>query len=157
MRYVFKRFGEALEIIIRPQRYVRLDEKMARDLEELAADAGYGSHPALPGQPTVHSHLAVRQIAVDMLRFGMTYQWTVERNVRAWEQLTPREQEVAALVCLGYTNDEIAERLVIASNTVKSHVRNLLQKFDVNGKLELKGLLSHWDFSEWEQHLAPRA
>lgn len=156
MRYVFKRFGEALEIIIWPQRYVRLDEKTARDLEELAATAASGGRPAAPGQPGIQRHRAVRQIAVDILRFGMTYQWTVERNVRAWEQLTPREQEVAALICLGYTNDEIAGRLVITPNTVKSHVRNLLQKFDVNGKLELKGLLSHWDFSEWDQHIPSR-
>ncbi len=142
-----------MEIIIRPERYVRLDGDMARDLEAMATRANQDSSASQPKKKIIQKHLAVRQMAIDMLRFALTYQWTVAHNTQAWEQLTPREQEVAALVCLGYTNDEIAERLVVATSTVKSHIRNLLQKFGVNGKLELKGLLSHWDFSDWEQNL----
>ena len=151
MRYVFKRFGEALEIIIRPERYVRLDENLARKLESLVKAVPREDGEPDPGGIQVRKDM--RRMAVDILRFGMHYQWTSERNMRAWEQLTPREREVAALVCLGYANGEIAERLVISQSTVKTHIRNLLHKFELSGKLELKGLLSHWDFSEWEQFI----
>ncbi|MCJ7818538.1 MAG: helix-turn-helix transcriptional regulator [Syntrophales bacterium] len=145
-----KRFGEAFEIIIRPERYVRLDEDLARALQSLVRNNGEQDPLALE-EGGGGEGIGVRQIAVDMLRFGMRYQWTAEANMRAWEELTPREQEVAALVCLGYTNGQIAQRLTISPSTVKTHIRNVLHKFGLNGKLELKGVLRDWNFSEWEQ------
>ncbi len=42
--------------------------------------------------------------------------------------LSPREQEVLALLVLGLSNQQIAERLVISLNTVKCHVKHLLAK-----------------------------
>ncbi|MCK9250589.1 MAG: LuxR C-terminal-related transcriptional regulator [Solirubrobacteraceae bacterium] len=42
--------------------------------------------------------------------------------------LTPREHEVLALIVAGARNAEIAERLVIAEGTVKSHVKHILRK-----------------------------
>ena len=65
--------------------------------------------------------------------------------------LTPREQDVAALACLGYTNRQIAARLGISPDTVKTHVRNLLHKFELHSKDELRSLLQDWDFSAWEE------
>jgi DNA-binding NarL/FixJ family response regulator len=132
---MLKRFGEALEILIRPGQYVRLDEEMASALQDLAPEERVAS---------------VRQIAVDMLRFSLNYQWTSRENMQAWEKLTPREQEVAAYVCLGYTNRQIAQKMVIAPSTVKTHVRNLLRKFRLHGKLELRGVLKDWDFGPWD-------
>jgi len=139
MRYVLRRFSEAFEILVRPERYVRLDDELARNLQELVREVeGNGKQ------------MAVRRAAADILRFGMTCQWASEENLLAWEALTPREQEVAALVCRGYSNREIAQKLVIAVSTVKTHIRSVLRKFRVNGKLELKGVLKDWDFSGWE-------
>lgn len=43
-------------------------------------------------------------------------------------ELTAREREILMLVCNGLSNDDIAQRLVIAPTTVKTHVRALLQK-----------------------------
>ena len=149
MRYVFKRFGEALELLVHPERYVRLDPDLAEALGVVVQENG-GNGQTAPRPTAIAGRMAVRQLALDILRFGMRYQWTSRENALAWEQLTPREQEVAALVCLGYTNDEIARRLVISTSTVKSHVRNILQKFRLNGKLELKGVLRDWDFSAWD-------
>ena len=68
-----------------------------------------------------------------------------------WLALSPREQEVAALACLGDTNRQIAARLGISPHTVKTHVRNILRKFDLYSKDELRSLLHEWDFSSWEE------
>jgi len=50
--------------------------------------------------------------------------------------LTPREQEVIGLVAKGTSDKEIAETLTISLHTVKSHVRNILSKLQVNNRRE---------------------
>ncbi len=50
--------------------------------------------------------------------------------------LTPREREVLELVALGLTNREIAERLVISENTVRTHLRRILDKLHVHSRVE---------------------
>lgn len=49
-----------------------------------------------------------------------------------YEQITPREREVLALLDLKYTNPDIAEALSVSTNTVKNHVHNILEKLDVD-------------------------
>ena len=49
-------------------------------------------------------------------------------------ELTPREQEVLALISQGKSNREIAETLTIEVGTVKNHVHNLLGKLDVSSR-----------------------
>jgi DNA-binding NarL/FixJ family response regulator len=44
------------------------------------------------------------------------------------EQLTSREQQVLRLICDGYRNKEIADRLCIAETTVNFHIKNLVDK-----------------------------
>jgi two-component system response regulator NreC len=46
--------------------------------------------------------------------------------------LTPREKEILRLIGDGYTNKEIAERLVLSPSTVHSHRNNLMRKLDLN-------------------------
>ena len=140
MRYVLKRFEEAFEILVRPERYVRLDEELEHALQTLVR-INDDQDPQTLNEWDAGVRIGVRQVALDMLRFGMRYQWTIEANLRAWEQLTVREQEVAALVCLGHSNREIANRLSIAPSMAKTHVRNVLQKFHLNAKVELMMIL----------------
>ena len=45
-----------------------------------------------------------------------------------FDQLTPREREVLALLIQGSTNRQIAEALLITPNTTKKHVDHILQK-----------------------------
>lgn len=66
-----------------------------------------------------------------------------------WRKLTPRQQEVAALVCGGYTNREIARRLNISVSTVKTHIRSILPKFRLNSKDQLQQYFDDWDFSNF--------
>jgi DNA-binding NarL/FixJ family response regulator len=50
--------------------------------------------------------------------------------------LTEREQEVLDLISLGYTNQQIAEELVIVCGTVKNHVHNILKKLEARNREE---------------------
>ncbi|WP_438825612.1 response regulator transcription factor [Neobacillus drentensis] len=53
------------------------------------------------------------------------------------ETLTERENQVFILLVRGLTNKEIASSLFISENTVKSHVRKLLQKKKVDDRRKL--------------------
>jgi predicted ATPase/DNA-binding CsgD family transcriptional regulator len=52
------------------------------------------------------------------------------------ESLTRRERDVLALLAQGYSGPEIAERLTLATSSVKSHVQHLYGKLGVNSKRE---------------------
>lgn len=60
----------------------------------------------------------------------------VESGVGGGAELTPREQEILALIAQGLTNREIAERLVIEVGTVKNHVHSILKKLDASSRHE---------------------
>ena len=51
-------------------------------------------------------------------------------------RLTERELEVLRLVAQGLNNKDIAKRLFISENTVKNHVRNLLEKLQLHSRME---------------------
>jgi DNA-binding NarL/FixJ family response regulator len=51
-------------------------------------------------------------------------------------RLTPREMEVLEHVAQGMNNREIAKTLFISENTVKNHVRNILEKLHLHSRME---------------------
>lgn len=51
-------------------------------------------------------------------------------------QLTARELEVLALLAEGSSGPEIARRLTVSSNTVRTHIQNILTKLQVHSRLE---------------------
>src|SRR5450756_2492122 len=58
------------------------------------------------------------------------------RGERRQSGLTPREREVLNLVRVGLTNEEIAERLCISTDTAKYHVSQILAKLGVASREE---------------------
>lgn len=50
--------------------------------------------------------------------------------------LTAREREILALVTEGFTNSEIAARLVLSRSTVKTHVSHVIRKLDASTRTE---------------------
>ena len=58
-------------------------------------------------------------------------------NVLEAVRMTPREREVIDLIGEGLSNKEIAQRLNIATHTVKSHVRNVMEKLALHTRLQI--------------------
>jgi DNA-binding NarL/FixJ family response regulator len=114
-------------------RYYKFSESTLVTLKTLSEQEGLPEH----------------QLAQNLVAAGLSQYYSTDELMRKWETLSARERDVAALICLGYSNQEIAERLVITTGTVKTHISNILRKFQLNSRYELRNLLSHWDFSEW--------
>lgn len=89
------------------------------------------------------------EIVADFTKVGINQFLTQHELEDRWSSLSHREQQVVALVCLGYRNYEIAEALVIAPDTVKSHLQRIFNKFDLHSSRELRVALKNWDFLEW--------
>lgn len=51
--------------------------------------------------------------------------------------LTKREKEIVSLICHGYRNKEIAQKLDISEQTVKSHCNRIFKKVGVSDRLQL--------------------
>ena len=84
-----------------------------------------------------------------LLNQGLDAYRQADHDHRCWEKLSPREKEVAARMCGGLTNRQIAAELVISPETVKTHARNLLRKFALRSRRELRVRLKDWDLGEW--------
>lgn len=113
-----------------PRRYFRLDADLARSIRSMAQQ----------------ERRPEEEVASDLLAEALAQRLAAGEKLRRWRDLSPREQEVAAFICLNYTNAEIAHRLVVSPQTIKTHVRSLLWKFGLNSKQELREALSEWDF-----------
>lgn len=116
-----------------PEQFIRLDPELFLLLEELA----------------YRQERPVRDLVIEVLYATARAEFARDSTDARWQELTPRQQEVAALVCLGLTNHEIAAQLYISVNTVRSHVRLILEKYRISSKTELRLALAHWNFEEW--------
>jgi len=51
-------------------------------------------------------------------------------------QLTARENEILQLISAGLSNKQIEETLLVSKNTVRTHIKNLYNKLDVNSRTQ---------------------
>ena len=100
-----------------------------------------------------HESRPVNELIPDLLAAGLTQYRTTDELWPKWESLTPRERDVAALACLGYTNSQIGTRLGTSMETIKTQMRSVLRKFEVKTRSQLHMLLASWDFSAWKAKL----
>ena len=62
------------------------------------------------------------------------------------ESLTSREQEILELLVQGHANKEIAEKLFVSIDTVKTHLRNIYFKLEVKSRLQAVAKAKESDF-----------
>ena len=135
MDYLFARFRQLFRLLRgdRRQAYA-LDAGLHEALQELAA-----REQRSPGD-----------LQADLLAQALANRFSESDLLQCWDTLTPREQQVTALACRGLTNRQAAARLGISEETVKTHIKNILVKFDLHSKIDLRMALASWDFSGWE-------
>lgn len=61
-------------------------------------------------------------------------------GTRGWDSLTNAELRVVGLVKEGLTNPQIAQRLFVSAQTVKTHMKNVFRKLGVSSRAELAAL-----------------
>ena len=59
-------------------------------------------------------------------------------------KLSPKKREVAELICMGYTNKDIAKALIISEHTVKDYVKDIYYALDVHSRMELAALVNNY-------------
>ena len=67
----------------------------------------------------------------------------IETNMTDTTSLTSREMEVLELISKGFTNQQIAQHLVIEVGTVKNHVHSILEKLNVSSRGEAGAYLAY--------------
>ncbi|HQX00762.1 MAG TPA: LuxR C-terminal-related transcriptional regulator [Anaerolineales bacterium] len=89
------------------------------------------------------------EIITDFTKAGWDQLQQATEMEERWDSLSRREQQVVALICLGHRNYQIAEILVIAPETVKTHLQNIFTKFNLRSSKELRLVLKDWNFADW--------
>ena len=92
---------------------------------------------------------AEQDVMADFTKVGLKQFLNQNELESRWVSLSQREQQVVALICLGYRNYEIAQTLVIAPETVKTHLQRIFDKFHLRSSKELRLALKDWDFRDW--------
>ena len=114
--------------------HLNVSDSLQVTLSTIAQDEGRPEHDLIP----------------ELLNAGLDQYTSKERLWKRWSTLSSREQDVAAFVCLGFTNRQIAARLGISPETVKDRLETALIKFNITKRTELRVLFANWDFTEWE-------
>jgi DNA-binding NarL/FixJ family response regulator len=82
---------------------------------------------------------AIRTVAADNVWLPASLQTHMAAELRRppASALSPREEEVVRYVALGLRNAEVAEKLSISEQTVKTHLNSIFRKLGVRDRLEL--------------------
>jgi DNA-binding NarL/FixJ family response regulator len=84
-----------------------------------------------------HGEAAINRRTAKRLMLG--YQTLTQQN-ETQDKLSAREFEALELMGQGLSNRAIADRMFISENTVKYHIRNIMQKLDVQNRTEAVAL-----------------
>ncbi|MCZ7414571.1 MULTISPECIES: response regulator transcription factor [unclassified Streptomyces] len=102
-------------------------------LKEISTDEVCAAIRAVAdGQSQISPSMAAKLLT----EFKSMIQRTDESKLVPAPRLTDRELEVLKLVATGMNNRDIAKALYISENTVKNHVRNILEKLQLHSRME---------------------
>jgi DNA-binding CsgD family transcriptional regulator len=96
-----------------------------------------------------HEKRSPKEIASRLFELAAYDQDAQSWASRCWEQLSPRQKQVAAYVCQSDSSRQIAGHLHIAKAPVKSHIEIILKKFGINSYIALRQLLASRDLSNY--------
>ena len=83
-----------------------------------------------------HSRISPAMASKLITEFAAMSKRAEEQERLPAPRLTEREMEVLRLVAKGLNNRDIAKELFISGNTVKNHVRNILEKLHLHSRME---------------------
>jgi LuxR family maltose regulon positive regulatory protein len=115
-----------------PQGYVRLFVDGGEPMKELLE--ALERQPSTVSQTYIESLLGAFGEVTNNERRTMKGEKLVSSSLA--ESLSERELEVLRLLAAGYKYKEVAERLVISMNTVRSHTKNVYSKLNVNNRTQ---------------------
>jgi DNA-binding CsgD family transcriptional regulator len=92
------------------------------------------------GLPDPGSHQP--RVLIIMERVSLRNKFRVEPSMSRYH-LTEREEEVLEELAKGFTNKEIANKLGITENTVKEHIKRLMQKMNTTTRTGLLSRMLH--------------
>lgn len=126
--------GSDLDHLLRrtPAKLLVLSRDMRPDLRARALAMGCEAWVSMS------IHAAALVAAIESTAFGRPLPAQPER-LGVVHELTPREVETASLIAQGLSNADICGRLHLSDNTLKSHIRNLYRKIDVNTRAQAVG------------------
>ena len=105
----------------------------------------------IKGMHTLNICQSEKQIVSDIMALqhtGHDHAINLARQIEQKEVLSSREIEVAILLCKGYINKEIADKLSLATTTVISHRKNIMEKIHARSLADIiiycvvKGIIS---------------
>ncbi|MCK9903975.1 MULTISPECIES: response regulator [Parafrankia] len=97
-------------------------------IDEVAADI----RAVYNGQSLISPSMASKLLS----EFAAMIKTKDDRPQLPTPRLTDREMEVLRLVAKGLNNRDIAKQLYISENTVKNHIRNILEKLQLHSRME---------------------
>ncbi len=89
-----------------------------------------------------------RRVMADVLSELLEQRRAVHAVAGRYSRLSARERQVLGLLGRGADNADIARRLVISPETVRTHVQNVLGKLEVHSRVEAAALAAAHGFAE---------
>ncbi|HXQ34260.1 MAG TPA: LuxR C-terminal-related transcriptional regulator [Anaerolineales bacterium] len=86
------------------------------------------------------------ELTSDLVAAGLIQHFNREHLMPKWNSLSAREKEVARLIRQGLTNRQIAAQLTLSTETINTHVQNIMRKFEVETKSDFRYILGIANF-----------
>lgn len=93
----------------------------------------------------VQKHFAIEYLVTAIRAVAAGHVWMppaiqaaiVQQEILSTKRLTSRESEIVRFVARGMRNSEVAQRLEVSENTVKTHLSNIFEKLKIRDRQEL--------------------
>ena len=124
-------------------------EELASPIDAAKADAGYRemahekyrfeqARQAYPEARLMRIAPILKQLrAGNYSRYGTGLKDSIRIDSDELGMLTKREQEILRLVCMGMSNRQVADELLISEHTVKLHVSKVLRKLNLSNRTQM--------------------